>query len=45
VTVEREEMTVRLGGGVTSGNLSACPVCGHKLAPGQARARLKDGPR
>ena len=41
VTVEREEMTVRLGG-VTYGTLDTCPVCGHKLAPGQAeQARLR----
>jgi hypothetical protein len=47
VTVEREEMTVRLGG-VTSGPLDACPVCGHKLAlrqADQARARLESGPQ
>jgi len=45
--VEREEMTVRLGG-VTSGPLDACPVCGHKLAlrqADQARARLESGPQ
>ena len=44
VTVEREEMTVRLGGGVTSATLDTCPVCGHKLTPGQAGARLEGGP-
>ena len=36
VTVEREETTVQLGG-VTFGPLDTCPMCGHKLAPGQAR--------
>jgi C4-type Zn-finger protein len=43
VMVEREEMTVRLGGGVTSATLDTCPVCGHKLVV--ERARLNDGPR
>jgi hypothetical protein len=46
VTVERKETTV-LVGGVTSGTLDTCPLCGHRLVPAQAaqvRARLEGGP-
>jgi hypothetical protein len=33
VTVEREVTTFQLGG-VTSRSLDTCPMCGHRLAPG-----------
>ena len=46
VRVERKETTL-LVGGVTSGALDTCPLCGQELAPApaaQGRARLEGRP-
>jgi|SRR5208337_3434690 len=36
-TVRREGITLLIGS-ATTGSLDTCPLCGHKLAPGQASA-------
>jgi hypothetical protein len=44
VTVERQGMTLLVGGGVTG--FDNCPLCGQALAPAQAeqaRLRLQQG--